>query len=312
MEYRRLGSSGLLVSALSFGSWLTFGKSLDLDSARKCMHKSYDQGINFFDNAEVYANGISEMIMGEVVKDFRRDNLVISTKLFWGGELPNQRGLSRKHLMEGINASLKRLQLDYVDLLFCHRPDPDTPLEETILAMDTIVRSGKALYWGTSEWPAEILEEAMRLSKDLNAISPTMEQPEYNLFNRRRVELEYQPLYVKGLGTTIWSPLASGTLTGKYQNSIGEGTRLSENAWLQNNFTAERKAQVDQLKLIADSLGVPLTQLAIAWCLKNNNVSTVILGARNIEQIDENIKSLNATSLLTEDVMNKIDNIFPV
>lgn len=312
MEYRRLGHSGLLVSALSFGSWLTFGKSLDLDLARKCMHRSYDQGINFFDNAEVYANGISEMIMGEVVKDFRRDNLVISTKLFWGGDLPNQRGLSRKHLMEGIDASLKRLQLDYVDLLFCHRPDPDTPLEETILAMDTIVRSGKALYWGTSEWPAETLEKAMRLSKELNAIGPTMEQPEYNLFNRRRVELEYQSIYAKGLGTTIWSPLASGTLTGKYQESIDEGTRLSENAWLQNNFTEERKAQVNQLKSIADSLAVPMVQLAIAWCLKNKNVSTVILGARNTEQIDENIKSLSVASLLTDDVMSQIDNIFPV
>ena len=312
MEYRHLGLSGLSVSALSFGSWLTFGKSLDFTAAKECMHTAYDQGINFFDNAEVYNNGISEMIMGEVVKDFRRDHLVLSTKIFWGGDRPNQTGLSRKHLIEGTKASLKRMQLDYVDLLFCHRPDPNTPLEETIMAMDAIVRSGMALYWGTSEWPAGLINQAKDLAKELGAIGMTMEQPEYNLFNRQRVEVEYADLYSRGLGTTVWSPLASGTLSGKYQDIIPEGSRLSENQWLVDNFTSARRAQVGRLKNVADQIGVSLAQLSIAWCLKNANVSSVILGVSNSSQLLENLKALAVVKKLSSDIIEEIESIFPL
>ena len=280
MEYRRLGRSGIKVSALSFGSWLTFGDRLGEQEAKALMRQASDAGVNFFDNAEVYGDGRSEEIMGAALKDFRRESLVVSTKLFWGGKGPNDNGLSRKHILEGTNASLKRMRLDYVDLLYCHRADPDTPLSETILAMDQVVRSGKALYWGTSEWSAAEIDEAHRIAKEWGCIPPTMEQPQYNLFVRRRFEIEYAPLFERyGMGATIWSPLASGMLTGKYNDQIPRGSRLAGQVWLMERWTDERKEKVSALAVVAALFGASCAQLAIAWCLRRPHVSSVILGA---------------------------------
>lgn len=310
MKYNKLGRSGLKVSELSFGSWLTFGSDYDSKAARKILRHAFEKGINFFDNAEVYAHGKSETIMGEALKDFKREDLVISTKIFWGGEGPNDTGLSRKHLIEGTRNSLKRLGLDYVDLLFCHRPDPNTPIEETVRAMDYLVRSGQVLYWGTSEWSAENLLEAYRLASELNCTPPTMEQPQYNMLVRERFEVEYAPIFERyGLGSTIWSPLASGVLTGKYNNGIPEGTRLSQQEWLRERFLPQGIEIVKQLMPIAAGLGCSMAQLAVAWCLRNPNVSTVILGASTIAQLDENLDSLKAKEALTDEVMIKIDGI---
>jgi voltage-dependent potassium channel beta subunit len=310
MKYNKLGRSGLKVSELSFGSWLTFGSDYDSKAARKILRHAFEKGINFFDNAEVYAHGKSETIMGEALKDFKREDLVISTKIFWGGEGPNDTGLSRKHLLEGTKKSLKRLGLDYVDLLFCHRPDPNTPIEETVRAMDYLVRSGQALYWGTSEWSAENLLEAYRLASELNCTPPTMEQPQYNMLVRERFEIEYAPLFERyGLGSTIWSPLASGVLTGKYNNGIPAGTRLSQQEWLRDRFLPQGIEIVKQLMPIAAGLGCSMAQLAVAWCLRNPNVSSVILGASTIAQLDENLESLKAKEALTDEVMIKIDGI---
>jgi voltage-dependent potassium channel beta subunit len=318
MEYRRLGKSGLQVSALSFGSWVTFGYQVNDNVAEDCMKLAYDSGINFFDNAEVYASGQSEIVMGNILKKmaWNRDTFVVSSKVFWGGKLPNQKGLSRKHIFEACHAALKRLQVDYLDLYFCHRPDHLTPIEETVRTMTELIWQGKILYWGTSEWSAQQIMEAYSVARQYNLIPPTMEQPQYNMFHRERVELEYHRLYSEiGLGTTIWSPLASGLLTGKYNNGIPEGTRISleKMEWLKDQFTSEEAAikveKVKQLAIIAKELDVTLPQLAIAWCLKNQNVSTVILGASKVEQLKENLKAFEAYGKLDTKHIEDIEDI---
>ncbi|MEC7840388.1 MAG: aldo/keto reductase [Chlamydiota bacterium] len=310
MEYRRLGGSGLKVSELSFGSWMTFGPSLDISGVKKCMRTAYDEGVNFFDNAEVYASGVSELLMGEALKDFRREDLVVSTKIFWGGSKPNQTGLNMKHLIEGTKNSLKRMQLDYVDLIFCHRPDPTTPIEETVRAMDIIVRSGLAFYWGTSEWSAKDVEKAYTIAQEIGATPPTMEQPQYNMFHRKKVEEEFAPLYAKyGLGTTIWSPLESGILTGKYNNGIPKGSRLDHFPDLKGNLSSEKLKVLQGLEKISIEIGCTMAQLAIGWCLKNPNVSTVITGATRPAQIIENMQSLRVKDILDEELMKRIESL---
>jgi voltage-dependent potassium channel beta subunit len=318
MEYRYLGASGLQVSALSFGSWVTFGPQLDVDLALACMEAARDAGVNFFDNAEVYSDGQSEVIMGEVLgrAGWERSDLVVSTKLFWGGKGPNDRGLSRKHLMEGIDASLARLRLDYVDLLFCHRPDFHTPVEETVRAMTTIIEQGKAFYWGTSEWTADRIREAHAVARREHLIPPVMEQPQYNMLHRERVEVEYARLYeTVGLGTTIWSPLASGLLTGKYDDGIPADSRLAlpGYGWLRGMLAGEEGerhlAAVRRLAPIAEELGCTRAQLAIAWCLKNPRVSTVITGASRPEQVTENMAALDVAAKLDAAVMERIEGI---
>jgi voltage-dependent potassium channel beta subunit len=315
MEYRRLGSAGLQVSALSFGSWVTFGAQVNDGVAEQCMRLAYEQGVNFFDNAEAYASGKSEIVMGNILKraGWERSTFVVSSKVFWGGKLPNQSGLSRKHVMEACHAALKRLQVEYLDLYFCHRPDPNTPIEETVRAMHTLIEQGKIVYWGTSEWSAGQLLEAYQVAEKLNLTPPTMEQPQYNMLHRERFEQEYKPLYAKGLGTTIWSPLASGLLTGKYMSETPKDTRIFRPGmeWLKERITGpEAQAsheKVKRLKQIADEIGVPLNRMAIAWVLKNPNVSTAILGASRAEQLGDNLKSLEVVPLLTDEVMQKIE-----
>ena len=310
MKYKNLGRSGLKVSELSFGSWITFGGGLDNDGVKRCMKRAFDLGVNFFDNAEVYAKGESETLMGEAARSFRREDLVISTKIFWGGNGPNDTGLSWKHLVEGTRNSLRRMKLSYVDILFCHRPDPTTPIEETVRAMDHIIKSGYAFYWGTSEWSAAQLQAAFDAADRYNCIPPTAEQPQYNMFYRGRVEREYDPLYKKyGLGLTTWSPLCSGILSGKYNDGIPKGSRLDKNDWLQKELTPSRSAQVKKLAEIAKELDCSLSQLAIAWCLKNPHVSTVILGASNESQIEENVRAADIKDRLTDTVMRSIDKI---
>ncbi len=313
MRYNKLGKAGIKVSELSFGSWLTFGSNLDVKGARACMKAAFEGGINFFDNAEGYGAGKSETLMGEVLKDFRREDLVVSTKIFWGGDGPNDTGLSRKHIFEGTRAALKRMQLEYVDLIFCHRPDPDTPVEETVRAMDQVIRSGQALYWGTSEWPAERIEEAHIIAEKIGCTPPSMEQPQYNMFVRDRVEKEYASLYEKrGMGTTIWSPLASGILTGKYNSGVPSGSRLADQEWLQRHLTPESISKVKQLEPIAKELECSLAQLAIAWCLKNPNVSTVILGATSVKQLQENLGALEARERLSDAMMQRIQAVLKI
>lgn len=318
MEYRNLGASGLKVSALSYGAWVTFGPQMDESTAAECMHRAYDAGANFFDNAEVYADGVAEQIMGAVLAKagWDRSSYLVSTKIFWGGEGPNQRGLSRKHIVEGTDAALKRLGLDYVDLIFCHRADLHTPVEETVWAMNHVIRQGKALYWGTSEWPAGRILEAYHIARREHLIPPVMEQPQYHLFHRDRFEREYAELYDQvGLGTTIWSPLAGGLLTGKYNDGIPEGSRadLAGYEWLRPRFEGdepERKiAKVRRLEPIAAELGCTLAQLAIAWCLTNPNVSTVITGASKPEQVSENMKAAEVFEKLTPEVLEQIEKI---
>ncbi len=318
MEYRNLGKSGLKLSALSFGAWVTFGDQIGEQTALECMQTAYEAGVNFFDNAEVYADGIAETMMGEIIKKvgWKRGDLVISTKIFWGGEGPNEAGLSRKHIIEGLDASLKRLQMDYVDLLFCHRPDIHTPIEETVWAMDHVINQGKVFYWGTSEWSARQIMEAYGFARREHLIPPIMEQPQYNMFHRERVEKEYTHLYAEiGLGTTIWSPLAGGLLTGKYNQGIPDNTRASLEGyeWLRKRFEddrAERRiAKVRELMTVADLLGCSMPQLALAWCLKNPNVSTVITGASKPEQVSENMQALEVVEKLTDDVMQRIEEI---
>ncbi len=318
MEYRFLGASGLKISALSFGAWVTFGDQIGEDVATECMKKAYEAGVNFFDNAEVYAQGQAEIMMGKIIKKlgWKRSDLVISTKIFWGGSGTNDQGLSRKHIIEGAEASLKRLQMDYVDLIFCHRPDQKTPIEETVRAMNHIIHQGKALYWGTSEWSAKQILAAYHIARREHLVPPTMEQPEYNMFHRERVEKEYLSLYAElGLGTTIWSPLASGLLTGKYDQGTPNGTRISLPGydWLRKRFESEEGKQkiekVRRLKPLAKKLGVSMAQLALAWCLKNPYVSSVITGASKPEQVDENMKAIEGLSKLTEDVMDNIEEI---
>lgn len=321
MNYRKLGKWGIQVSELSLGSWLTFGKQISDDTAKELMVTAYDNGVNFFDNAEIYARGKSEEVMGKILKDtgWGRDTYVVSTKVFWGGDKPNQTGLSRKHIMEGINNSLRRLQLDYVDLFFCHRPDPETPIEETVFAMNDVIRQGKAYYWGTSEWSAQQITEAHLVARQYGLIPPAMEQPQYNMVTRQRFELEYAPLYKEfGMGTTIWSPLASGLLTGKYnQGAPQEQTRLSMEGldWLrdrvigENDIAQQNIDKVKQLTTLAQELGISTTHLALAWCLKNPHVSTVITGASKVTHLVDNLKAANAVPLLTNEVMEKIESI---
>ncbi len=318
MEYRYLGSSGLKISALSFGTWITFGEQICDDIAYECMQVAYNAGVNFFDNAEAYADGQAEIIMGNIIKKtgWKRSDLVISTKIFWGGSGPNDRGLSRKHIVEGTKSSLARLQMDYVDLVFCHRPDPHTPIEETVRAMSYLINQGKAFYWGTSEWSSKQIMEAYFIARKEHLIPPTMEQPQYNMFHRNHVEKEYVDLYTKiGLGTTIWSPLASGLLTGKYNKGIPENTRitLKDYEWLRQKIEGEegqsKVKKIKKLMLIADKLGCSITQLAIAWCLKNPHVSSVITGASKPEQVVENMQSLEIVPKLSHAVMDNIETI---
>jgi voltage-dependent potassium channel beta subunit len=315
MEYRRLGRAGLKLSALSLGAWVTYGGQVGEQVARECMAAAYDAGVNFFDNAEAYAGGNAEIVMGNVIKQlgWRRESIVVSTKIFWGGEGPNDRGLSHKHIVEGVNNALKRLQLDYVDLVFCHRPDPETPIEETVRAMDIVIKQGKAFYWGTSEWSAAEIMRADGLARQYGLTPPTMEQPQYNMVTRERVEQDYLPLYSElGYGATIWSPLASGLLTGKYNAGIPADSRatLPGYEWLRKNvLTDERIAMVRRLAPIADELDCTLAQLGLAWCLKNPHVSTVITGASNAKQVTENMRALEVAPQLTDEVMERIEGI---
>ncbi len=318
MQYRHLGSSGLQVSALSFGAWVTFAQQYGEDLAYDCMKAAYDAGVNFFDNAEAYAQGQAEVVMGNVIKraGWKRSDLVVSTKIFWGGNGPNDTGLSRKHLVEGANAALARLQMDYVDLLFCHRPDIYTPIEETVRAMSYLVNSGKAFYWGTSEWSAADIMEAYQIARREHLVPPTMEQPQYNMLHRERFEKEYAKLYKEiGLGTTIWSPLASGILTGKYNDGMPEGTRatMAGYEWLRKMFESpDGQARIEKarhLAPVAAELGCTQSQLAIAWCLKNPNVSTVITGASRPEQVVENMAALDVADKLTPEVLARIEGI---
>lgn len=317
MEYRKLGRSGLQISTLSFGSWLTFGKQINDNTAEDLMSIAYEAGVNFFDNAEAYANGKSETVMGAILKKkgWERSSYVVSSKVYFGdgGKLPNQKGLSRKHIMEGCNASLKRLQLDYVDLYFCHRPDKSTPIEETVRAMNTLIQQGKILYWGTSEWSASELMEAFLVAEKHHLIAPTMEQPQYNMFERSKMEKDYLHLFKHhGLGTTIWSPLASGLLTGKYNTGLPNDTRVNMEGlqWLKDGlFVPDKINKAKQLAELAKNVGISVTHLSLAWCLKNPFVSSVILGASNVEQLKENLKCLDAVSKLTPEVMEKIEAI---
>ncbi len=321
MHYRRLGRAGLQVSALSFGSWVTFSNQLQVENAKKCMYTAYEAGVNFFDNAEAYAAGKSEEIMGEVLKDagWRRDSYVVSSKVMFGSapeRKPNQTGLSRKHVIEACHQAMQRLNVDYLDLYFCHRPDENTPIEETVRAMSDLIAQGKVLYWGTSEWSAQQIMEAYSIARQYNLVPPTMEQPEYNMFHRKRVEEEYRRLYSQiGLGTTIWSPLYSGLLTGKYTDGIPADSRLNLPGyeWLKERMLSEeRKAlfeAVPKLGKIAQELGGSMAQLALAWTLKNPNVSTTITGASRPQQVQENMKALDLLEKLDDSVMERIHAI---
>jgi voltage-dependent potassium channel beta subunit len=317
MEYRRLGRAGIKVSVLSFGSWVTFSNQADVDAATAMMTAAYEAGVNFFDNAEVYAGGKSEEVMGAALKKlgWRRGSYLVSTKFYWGlnNNINEQNTLNRKRLMEAMDASLKRFGLDYIDLVFCHRPDPETPIEETAHAMHDIVASGRAIYWGVSEWSADEIRAAWSICDKYGWHKPMMEQPQYNLFWRKRVEKEYARLYEDiGLGTTTWSPLASGLLTGKYNNGIPKDSRgsLSGYEWLQKALTdEERLEKVRQLQKVADELGCSLAQFSIAWCAKNPNVSTVITGASRAAQVEENMKALEVLPKLTPDVLAQVDEI---
>jgi voltage-dependent potassium channel beta subunit len=318
MQYRRLGHAGLQLSALSFGAWVTFGRQVDRAAARDLLALAHERGVNYFDNAETYNNGVAEELMGEVLAglDFPRDSYCVSSKVFFGAvenPLPTQRGLSRKHVIEACHQALRRLRVDYLDLYFCHRPDPDTPVAETVAAMDTLIRQGKVLYWGTSEWPAEAIREAHAVAQANHLYAPVAEQPQYNLLHRGRVEVEYAPLYAEyGMGTTIWSPLASGLLTGKYNDGVPADTRLAQPGyeWLRDKLLGDggaALAKVRRLQGIADGLGVSLTQLALAWCLWNPHVSTVMLGASRREQLEHNLGAMDVLPRLDADVARHIE-----
>ena len=319
MQYRSLGKTGLQTSVLSFGSWVTFSKQVDQDLALRLMSLAYEHGVNFFDNAEVYAQGQSELIMGHVLKKagWGRDTFIVSSKVFWGGEKPTQIGLSKKHVYDACHAALQRLQVDYLDLYFCHRPDPNTPIEETVFAMNDLITQGKILYWGTSEWKPSQLKKAYEFAERTGLRGPSMEQPEYNLFNRTNVEVDLKPIIEEhGLGTTIWSPLCSGLLTGKYQEGIPPGSRydLAGYEWLKNNYKTDRiQARLEKIaefkKLIA-STGATLAQASIAWCLYNPHVSTVILGASRMEQLEENLASLKFVHCFDTALLDAIDALF--
>jgi len=310
MTYRRMGRSGLKLSTFSIGSWATYGLDVPDDNARACLIAAYEAGVNFFDNAEAYGQGRAELVVGRVLKELPRTDLVISSKVFWGGGGPNDTGLSRKHVTEACHAALRRLQTDYLDLYFCHRPDPDTPVEETVRAMHALVMQGKVLYWGTSEWPPESIREAHEVAARLGLTPPSVEQPQYNLFWRKRVEQEYAPLYKEfGMGTTIWSPLASGVLTGKYNEEIPSGTRLASEgySWLQSSVTKARIQAVRALEPIARELDCTLAQLALAWCARNPDVSTVITGATRPQQVRENLAALEIVPRMDEALARRIE-----
>lgn len=315
MNYRRLGSAGLRLSELSLGAWVTYGGQVGEDGAAKCMSRAFDLGVNFFDNAEAYAHGNAETVMGKVIKKlgWTRSDIVVSSKVFWGGDGPNDEGLSRKHIYEACRRSLKRLQLDYLDLFFCHRPDPNTPIEETVRAMDDLVHQGLILYWGTSEWSAEEIMRAYGIARELGMTPPQMEQPQYNMLHRERVEKEYLPLYKEiGLGTTIWSPLLSGVLSGKYNDGVPSGSRASLDgySWLREEvITSKNIETVRALEPIAKELGCTMAQLALAWARKNDNVTTIITGATGPEQVEENMASLELVSSLNPEVMERIDGV---
>lgn len=318
MEYRRLGKSGLQVSELSLGSWVTFGKQVQEKDALELMSHAYDSGINFFDNAEGYEQGESEALMGAALErlGWDRTSYAVSSKVFWGGDKPMQRGLSRKHVTDAAHAALKRLRVDYLDLFFCHRPDIDTPIEETVWAMHNLVTQGKILYWGTSEWSAQQITEAYAVARGLGISAPVMEQPEYNLFRREKVEREFLPLYeLLGLGTTIWSPLASGILTGKYNDGIPADSRvnLPGYEWLKRSLESasgqQKLEKVRRLATLADEAGLPLNHLALLWCLNNPRVSTVILGASRLPQLVDNLAALDSKAKLTDDVLAAIEEI---
>ena len=318
MNYRHLGKAGIQVSELSFGSWVTLHTQVGVRETVEMMAAAYDAGVNFFDNAEAYANGKSEEIMGEALKrlGWRRGSYLVSTKLFWGlHDNPNETNtLNRKYLLESVDGSLKRLDLDYVDLLFCHRADPSTPIEETVWAMHNIIERGKALYWGTSEWEAADIQYAIDVAEKYGLHKPIVEQPVYNLFERHRFSESYRQVYEEqGYGSTTWSPLASGTLTGKYQNGVPEGSRgsIESLAWLRDQITdAERLAKVAALQPLAEQMGATLAQFALAWCLQNPWVSTVITGASRVEQVHENMKAVSFVDKFTPDVMAAIDEVF--
>jgi voltage-dependent potassium channel beta subunit len=313
MHYRRLGRSGLKVSEISLGAWVTFGSQVNETLAHELIHAAYDQGVNYFDNADIYCNGEAEIIMGKAIKDLPREALVISSKVFsptMPG--PNGRGLSRKHVMESVNGSLKRLGTDYIDLYFCQRFDPDTPVDEVVWSMNDLIRQGKILYWGTSEWEAAQIAQAVGIAHQLNLIPPSMEQPQYNLFHRRRVEMDLAPLCREyNLGLTTWSPLYSGILSGKYNDSIPDGSRatLPEMSWIRDRITPERIAITRQLTALAVEMALTTAQLAIAWILRRKDISSVITGATRPEQLDENLDAAEAVELMNESLLNRIEQI---
>jgi len=317
MEYKNLGKSGLKVSRLSLGSWLTFGKQIENNIASDLMDLAYDKGVNFFDNAEIYARGESERVMGEILskRDWQRDSYIVSSKAFFGrgGELPTQKGLSRKHLVEACEAALQRMKLDYLDLYYCHRPDKETPISETVWTMHNLIQQGKILYWGTSEWSAQEIMEAHMVAERYNLIGPPMEQPQYNMLHRDKVEVEFDQIYkTVELGTTIWSPLGSGILTGKYNEGMAEKTRLSMDGmeWLKDKSLVEENLEkVRKLTGLAKEIGTTMPKLAIAWCLKNENVSTAILGASKVSQLEETLTAIDDVQLLTAEVMEKVNGI---
>ncbi len=319
MEYRNVGRWGLMLSELGLGSWLTVGNQIRPVDLKKIVHHAFDAGITFFDTAEAYTGGVAESMMGQVLKDFNRMDYVISTKIFWWGERQrNQQGLTKKHLVEGMKESLNRLQLDYVDIVYCHRPDPETPLEETIAGIEYILDSGMALYWGTSEWPVERIKEAARIAGEIGILPPIVEQPHYNMLVREKVEKEFLPLYEEvGTGLTTFSPLASGVLTGKYNDGIPPGSRLDRFSWLRNHIEEDGLLNPDMLKKleslnqVAEELDATMAQLAIAWILKNEHVTSVILGVSNIEQLEENLIAAEIKQKLTPEIMNEIEKILP-
>lgn len=313
MHYRRLGRSGLKVSEISLGAWVTFGNQVDEQTASNLLHAACEQGINYFDNADMYAAGLAETMMGNAIRDLPRESLVLSSKVFWPTMPgPNGRGLSRKHITESLHASLRRLQTDYIDLYFCHRYDPDTPVEEVVRTMNDLIAQGKILYWGTSEWEAAQVTQAIGTARQFGLIPPSMEQPQYNLFHRQRVEVDLAPLCREfGLGLTTWSPLYYGILTGKYNQGIPAGSRaaLPDMAWIRDRITPERINIVRQLTALAQELDVTTAQLAIAWILRRKDVSSVITGATRLEQLDENLGAAELADRLTDDLLERIEQI---
>jgi voltage-dependent potassium channel beta subunit len=313
MHYRRLGRTGMKVSEISLGAWVTFGNQIDEHTAIDLIHTAYEQGINFFDNADMYAGGQAEIVMGQAIRDLPREALVLSSKVFWPTMPgPNGRGLSRKHIFESVHASLRRLGTDYLDLYFCHRYDPDTPLEEVVRAMDDLIHQGKILYWGTSEWEASQVAQAWGVARQFGLTPQVVEQPQYNLFRRQRVEMELAPLCREfGIGLTTWSPLFFGILTGKYNSGIPEGSRAArqEMGWVRDEITPDRITTVRRLSELAQELDLTPAQLAIAWVLRRKEISSVITGATRLEQLDENLETVEAEKLLTEDILDTIDEI---